>query len=248
MLREMWRLQRDQFWVEDMSGVDWNAMLLRYEPLLERVATRGELTDLIWELQGELGTSHAYEQGGDHRKPPQVMLGKLAAELKLAGDGSYEIRASCAATPGTPRADSPLDAVGVAAKAGERIVAVNGQPVSRVAPPQSLLVHQAGTKVELALQERQATRHVLVRTLADEAPARYREWVERNRAWVHEHSKDQVGYLHLPDMQSAGFAEFHRYFIAECDRAGADRRPALQPWRPRLAAAAREARAQAHRL
>ncbi len=61
MLREIWRLQRDQFWVEDMSGVDWNAMLLRYEPLLERVATRGEFTDLVWELQGELGTSHAYE-------------------------------------------------------------------------------------------------------------------------------------------------------------------------------------------
>jgi tricorn protease len=27
-----------------------------------------------------------------------------------------------------------------------------------------------------------------------------------------------VGYFHLPDMQSAGFAEFHRYFSAECDR------------------------------
>jgi tricorn protease len=27
-----------------------------------------------------------------------------------------------------------------------------------------------------------------------------------------------VGYFHLPDMMSAGFAEFHRYFLAECDR------------------------------
>ena len=49
-------------------------------------------------------------------------------------------------------------------------------------------------------------------------PARYREWVERNRAWVHEQSNGRVGYLHLPDMMSAGFAEFHRYFGAECDR------------------------------
>ena len=70
MLREVWRLQRDQFWVEDMSGVDWEAVYRRYEPLLERVATRGELSDLIWEMQGELGTSHAYESGGDHRRPP----------------------------------------------------------------------------------------------------------------------------------------------------------------------------------
>ena len=25
MLREVWRLQRDQFWVADMSGIDWDA-------------------------------------------------------------------------------------------------------------------------------------------------------------------------------------------------------------------------------
>jgi tricorn protease len=195
-------------------------MLLRYEPLLERVATRGELTDLIWELQGELGTSHAYEQGGDHRKPPQVTLGKLGAELKVAGDGSYEITAIVRGDAWDAEADSPLNAVGVAAQIGERITAVNGQPVSRVAPPPSLLVHQSGAKVELTLRKGNATRHVLVKTLGDEAPARYREWVEANRAWVHARSKEQVGYLHLPDMQSAGFAEFHRYFIAECDRAG----------------------------
>ena len=27
MLREVWRLQRDQFWVPDMCGVDWDAHL-----------------------------------------------------------------------------------------------------------------------------------------------------------------------------------------------------------------------------
>ena len=86
MLREVWRLQRDQFWVPDMSGVDWEAMYRRYEPLLARVATRGELSDLIWEMQGELGTSHAYEVGGDHRRPPALALGYLAAELRLDAD------------------------------------------------------------------------------------------------------------------------------------------------------------------
>ena len=81
MLREVWRLQRDQFWVPDMSGVDWEAMYRRYRPLLDLVSTRAELSDLIWELHGELGTSHAYEMGGDHRKPPAMALGKLGAEL-----------------------------------------------------------------------------------------------------------------------------------------------------------------------
>jgi tricorn protease len=223
MLREVWRLQRDQFWVEDMSGIDWNAVYRRYAPLLERVATRAELSDLIWEMQGELGTSHAYEAGGDHRRPPQIALGHLAADLRLATDGAgWEISDIVRGDPWEAVADSPLNAVGVLARPGERIVAVNGQPTRRDLPPQALLVNQAGMKAELTLESGSgatfARRNVLVTLLADEVPARYRAWVERNRAWVHERSQGRAGYLHLPDMQSAGFAEFHRYFAGECDR------------------------------
>jgi tricorn protease len=220
MLREVWRLQRDHFWVEDMSGIDWNAVWLRYEPLLERVATRGELSDLVWELQGELGTSHAYEMGGDHRKPPAVALGFLAADLRPAAAGGFAIERTVQGDPWDAAADSPLNAVGVEARVGERVLAIGGQPVSAERPPESLLVHQAGTKVALTLAGEIGTRDVLVTLLADEAPARYREWVENNRAWVHEHSGGRVGYFHLPDMMSAGFAEFHRYFANESDRDG----------------------------
>ncbi len=219
MLREVWRLQRDQFWVADMSGVDWAAVYARYAPLVERVATRAELSDLIWELQGELGTSHAYEMGGDHRRPPGLTLGQYVADLTTADDGSAEIAHIVQGDPWDPAADSPLNAIGVRARPGERIVAVNGLPVTRERPPQALAVNQAGCKVELRLRDVDgAHRDVLVTLPADEQPARYREWVERNRAWVHAQTDGRVGYLHLPDMQSAGFAEFHRYFGTECDR------------------------------
>ena len=247
MLREVWRLQRDQFWNAEMSGVDWEAVYARYAPLVERIATRAELSDLIWEMQGELGTSHAYEMGGDHRKPPQVALGHLGAELRFdAAERGYEITRIVTGDAWDAGADSPLNAIGVEAKVGERIVAVNGQPVSFERPPQALLVHQANAKVELTLAPAPAPtadaeagadanvdanagagstsapagtpRNVLVATLADEVPARYREWVETNRALVHTKSAGRVGYFHLPDMMAAGYAEFHRYFSAECDR------------------------------
>ncbi len=223
MLREVWRLQRDQFWSADMSGVDWDAVYRTYAPLVEQATTRADLSDLIWEMQGELGTSHAYEMGGDHRKPPSVALGHLGADLRFdAADAGWEITRIVRGDPWDASADSPLNAVGVEAKVGERITAVGGVPVSAELPPQALLVHQAGTKVQLTLKHgtgSEATlREVTVTTLADEVPARYREWVEKNRAWVYAHSQGRVGYFHLPDMMAAGFAEFHRYFGAECER------------------------------
>lgn len=47
--------------------------------------------------------------------------------------------------------------------------------------------------------------------------ARYRDWVEANRRYVHTVSAGRVGYLHIPDMAKEGYAEFHRGFFAEMD-------------------------------
>ncbi|MEZ4737730.1 MAG: peptidase, partial [Caldilineaceae bacterium] len=79
MFREAWRLQRDHFWTQDMSEVDWQMVYQRYFPLIERVSTRSEFSDLMWEMQGELGTSHAYEYGGDYRSRPYFSQGFLGA-------------------------------------------------------------------------------------------------------------------------------------------------------------------------
>jgi tricorn protease len=59
-----------------------------------------------------------------------------------------------------------------------------------------------------------------VRTLREERPARYREWVETNRRLVHAATNGRVGYVHIPDMGPNGFSEFHRAYVAELDREG----------------------------
>ncbi len=60
MFDENGRIMRDNFWRPDMSGVDWEGVLDRYRPVLDRLATHDDLVDLLWEVHGELGTSHAY--------------------------------------------------------------------------------------------------------------------------------------------------------------------------------------------
>jgi tricorn protease len=206
MYREAWRLQRDHFWTPDMSQVDWQAVYDRYLPLVERVATRAEFSDLMWEMQGELGTSHAYEMGGDYRQPPRYDVGLLGADL----DG-WRIVHIVRGDPWDESACSPLAAPGLNIREGDVIAAINGKP----AAPDSL-VNLARTEVSLTIGRRTVT----IKTLGTEQPARYREWVEANRRIVHERTGGRVGYVHVPDMGPHGYAEFHRYFLAEIDREG----------------------------
>ncbi|MEJ5384982.1 MAG: PDZ domain-containing protein [Fimbriimonadales bacterium] len=220
MYREAWRLQREFFWSADMSGVDWQKVYDRYYPLLERVATRSEFSDLMWEMQGELGTSHCYEFGGDYRQPPQYSVGLLGAEFEWdAAAQGYRITRILTGDPWLDDADSPLNEPGVNAQVGEALIAVNGRPLTPAFTPGEALLHQAGAVVQLTLRAPSGeTRTVTTRTLSDESKLRYRDWVNRNRAYVHEKTNGQVGYIHIPDMGSAGFSEFHRAFMPELTR------------------------------
>jgi tricorn protease len=220
MLREAWRLQREKFWDPQMSGIDWDAVLARYEPLLERVRTRSELSDVIWEMQGELGTSHAYESGGDRPMPPQYQTGFLGAELRWdASANGYRIEKILRGDPWNRDHDSPLAETGLGVKAGDVIVAVGGRAVSERVGPSALLVNAAGRDVVLTVARgSDKPRRVLVRTLRDERMLRYRAWVDANRARVHAETDGRVGYVHVPDMGPWGFAEFHRGYLSEFDR------------------------------
>lgn len=220
MFAEAWRLQRDYFWAEDMSGVDWQAMYARYAPLVKRVGSRSELSDLFWEMQGELGTSHAYERGGEYRKGPNYGQGYLGVDWQYdAEQDRYRIARLVEGDPAESKETSPLNSPGLNVRAGDAILAVNGQRVGRMRSPQELLVNQAGCEVQLTLEDGTSgeVRSITAKALSSERAARYRDWVEQNRQRVHELSQGQVGYIHIPNMVQSGFAEFHRSFLAEYD-------------------------------
>jgi tricorn protease len=221
MYAEAWRLQREQFWDEAMSGIDWDAVYARYAVLLPRLRTRTELSDLIWEMQGELGTSHAYEMGGDFRVPPQYRRGFLGADYTWdANAKGYRINRIYRGDSWDRELDSPLAEPGVDVRVGDVITAISGRDVSFEMPPGALLVNQAARDITLTISRDGEKSRVLVRTLRDERQLRYRAWVEENRRIVHERTGGKVGYLHIPDMGPWGFAEFHRGFLTEFDRAG----------------------------
>ncbi|MEO0129592.1 MAG: PDZ domain-containing protein [candidate division WOR-3 bacterium] len=218
MYRDAWRLQRDHFWTKDMSGVDWKKVYEKYLPLLDRIGTRSEFSDLIWEMQGELGTSHAYEWGGDYREEPRYTQGFLGADLVYdKNKNAYRIMKIIRGDPWEPYAKSPLMAPGLDIKEGDVLLEINGVALSKNIQPGELLVNRANTEITITIANSNGRnkRTFSIKTLSDESPARYRDWVENNRELVHRLSKNKIGYVHIPDMGPWGYAEFHRYFLSE---------------------------------
>ncbi|MHB1610445.1 MAG: S41 family peptidase [Sulfobacillus sp.] len=219
MLREAWRLMRHNFWSANMSGVDWQQVYQRYLALLPRVATRGELSDVMWEMQGELATSHAYEMGGDYAAEPRHRIGLLAADMvwddKYHG---YRITHIVSGDSFEKQGDSPLHSPGVNVHPGDLIRAVDGHPVSAEVPPQAWLIDKADEPVALTIQSSQdpsQSRTAVIVPLSQEMYARYREWTDKNRQYVKDASMGRVGYVHIPDMGAHGFSEFYRAYLAE---------------------------------
>ncbi|MGW4082377.1 S41 family peptidase [Streptomyces sp. NPDC004822] len=220
MFEETGRIMRDHFWRADMNGVDWAGVLDRYRPLLDRVATHDDLVDLLWEVQGELGTSHAYVGGHGHGGGPGQ--GLLGADISRHEDGSWRIDRILPSETSDPEARAPLAAPGVAVRPGDAIAAVAGVPVDPVTGPGPLLVGTAGKPVELTVSPAGGgdARHTVVVPVADEQPLRYHAWVADRRAYVHERSGGRLGYLHVPDMQAPGWAQIHRDLRVEVAREG----------------------------
>ncbi|MEU6849275.1 S41 family peptidase [Actinacidiphila alni] len=211
---EAGRLIRDYFWAPDMCGVDWPAILDQYRPLVERVATPDEFADLLREVLGELGTSHAYvaparrNEGPPHYQRP---IGLLGADFQHGKDGTWSVVRILPGESSDSKARSPLAGTGI--REGAVLTHIDGRPVDPDAGPYPLLAGAGGTTVELTFTRpgrRGAPRRVAVVPLIDERPLRYQHWVAKRRAVVRQLSGGRCGYLHIPDMGGSGWAQFNR--------------------------------------
>lgn len=220
MFREAWRLQKYFFWTEDMSQIDWQKIYNRYYPLVERVSSRSEFSDLMWEMQGELGTSHCYEFGGDYKPSPQYSFGRLGVDWDYDHKKQqWKIRHIVKGDFWQTKNRSPLMYPGLNIPEGSILKAINGTTLTSELTPERLLVNLANQPVQLTICDANGrkSRVVTTITMTNEYAARYRDWVEANRKYVHEKSDGKAGYIHIPDMSIDGLKEFHRYFLTELD-------------------------------
>lgn len=224
MYQEAWILQREHFWTENMNRIDWQQVYLNYLPLLDKVHTRKEFSDLMWEMQGELGTSHCYEFGGDyHRRPKNSSNGNIGATLKWEKSSkSFKITAIPEGDSWISEANSPLRASDVNLKAGDYIVGIDGREFTDPSDLDLALMGRNGQRVQLEVKRKGEKENDSVEVVTRNSYhlARYRDWVNKNKEYVHKRSKGKVGYVHIPDMGIHGFSEFYRNFLSECTKEG----------------------------
>ncbi len=205
------RIMRHEFWVSDMGDVDWDAVLDAYRPLLDRIATADDFADLLHETVAELGSSHAYINGASQRQRAWQLAGHLGADIE-PDSGGWRIARILPGESSDPQARSPLAAPGSSVQAGDLLLAVDGQQVDAELGPGPLLIGTAGKPVELTVGRpgNDKPSRVVVVPLADESRLRYQDWVAGRRQLVRELGRGLVGYLHVPDMVSRGWSDFHR--------------------------------------
>ena len=221
---EVWRRYRDWFYVENMHGFDWQRIHDDYKKWLPYVNHRSDLNYVISEMSSELTVQHAYIDGGDFNLPPRVRVALAGARFDAdRAAGRYKISKIFAGQNEEDIYRSPLTEVGIDARVGDYVLAINGEDVRTDRDIYSYLRGKADSTVTLTVNSTptlQGARTVTFRPVTSESDLVYLDWIDGNRRRVDQLSGGRVGYLHIPDMGAAGIREFIKWYYPQIGKEG----------------------------
>ncbi|HZT81854.1 MAG TPA: S41 family peptidase, partial [Gemmataceae bacterium] len=216
MFDQSWRALRENFYDKSFHGVDWSAVRGKYRPLVKHVAMKEDLQALISLMLGELNASHLGISS--FTTPPE----QTTADLGLLFDPAYR-------GPGLKVAEvlkrGPADKRGINLKAGDVILAIDGNELSAHPSLSKLLNDKAKETVTLSVlssptadpKNPKARRKVELQaaTRPEVQKLMYERWVEANARRVSELSKGTLGYIHIPSMDEEGLDRFVRALYSD---------------------------------
>jgi len=222
VFHEAWRVERDFYWDPNMTGHNWKKIGERYEALLPWVAHRSDLNYIIGEMIAELSTSHTYVGGGDQPSKPHVSVGMLAADFEPDG-GYFRISKIYPGENWNDSSRSPLTEPGLKVKAGDYLIAVDGQEARSNQDVYSYFQDLAGKLATLKINSKptpEGAWEITVKPANSESGPRYLDWMDENRRKVSDATGGRIGYMHVPDTSFPGIIAFDKQFTAQLDKDG----------------------------
>jgi tricorn protease len=220
---ETWRIERDFFYDPHYHGLDLKKAAKRYEPYLDGITSRGELTALFEEALGEITVGHMFVGGGDQPQPKRLKGGLLGADYAQE-NGCYRITKVYNGENWNPGLQAPLTQPGVNVKAGDYILAVGGRELHASDNLYSFFEETAGKQIVLkvgASPDGKGSRDVTVVPIESEENLRRLDWIESNRRKVDELTGGRVAYVYVPNTGGAGYNSFNRYYFAQVGKEAA---------------------------
>jgi tricorn protease len=223
IFNEMWRNQRNNFYVKTLHGTDWPKMKAMYGQLLPYVMSRSDLNYLMDNMGAETAIGHSYVRGGEMPVVPAATGGLLGADFAVES-GRYRITRIYDAESWNPELRAPLAMPGVTVRRGDYLLAVNGVELRAPDNVYRLLDGTANRQTVLTVNARptmDGARQVTVLPVANEQGLRTRAWVEGNRRLVDSLSAGKLAYVYIPNTGQPGYQSFNRYYFAQQDKQGA---------------------------
>ena len=210
LFEQAWGFLRDNFFDAKMNGVDWNAVRAEYLPRVEASANADELRRILSLMVGEVNSSHSGvgAPAGGRGGAAEAGSGRLGLEFDRT---EYESAGKLKITDVIPLGPAALAGK---IKAGDFLLAVDGNSIDAHANLDAFLQHRSGRRVELTVAnsaDGADKRSVVVRPVSVNAEKTllYREWVEQRRAYVEKISNGRLGYVHMIDMSQQSLDQLY---------------------------------------
>lgn len=219
---EVWAMQKEFFYVENMHGADWDAVKAKYEKFLPYVNHRSDLGYLLNEMMGELVVGHAYIYPGDQPSSPSVTTATLGADLEDV-NGVYKINKIFTRLDWNPSFKAPLAEPGLNIKDGSYIVGVDGVRLTADVNIYKLLENKVGRQVLIHINSKPSfdgAKTYTVKPISwnDEFDLRRADWIESNKRKVDRLSNGQIAYVYMPNTGQEGYTNFNRYYFSQMDK------------------------------
>jgi len=210
MFDDAWRTMKYRFYDANMHGYSWDAARAKYQPLVEYVADKYELLNIVNEMIGELNASHTgAAPGPGGRGEGAIQTQHLGIDLQPDEKaGRYRVAYIYE--------NGPSDKDWVTVHVGDYLIAIDGKPVLAETNYWKLLNNERlNPRVTVTFNSKPSedgawkTRISPITTMAY-SQLRYERWVKDRRVEVDKLSGGKIGYLHIQAMDQPSLTKFEK--------------------------------------